>query len=128
MIGKVKVVTKNEFEQWLEETTVDTAGVSLVDFGARLYETKACNTCHSIDGRPGIGPSLKGRFGTQVQMQDGESLSVDENYLRESILNPAAKVAQGYQAVMPSYQGILKDREVDALVEYIKSLQEEPVE
>ncbi len=72
-----------------------------------------------------MGPSFKGRFGTQVQLQDGEAVLADENYMRESILNPQTKIAAGYQPVMPTYQGLLKDREIDALIEYIKSLQEE---
>lgn len=128
MIGKVKVVTDREFQEWLDETSIGGEDVPLTDLGAKLYQSKACITCHSIDGKPGIGPSLKGRFDTEQQMASGETVVVDENYLRESILNPAAKVVQGYQSVMPSYQGLLKDREIDALIEYIKSIQEDTAE
>jgi len=125
MIGKVKVVSEREYQEWLESNASLGEGLSLVDFGAKLYSGKACITCHSIDDSPGIGPGFKGRYGNRENMADGSEVLIDDNYLRESILNPMAKVTQGYQAVMPSYQGVLKDREIDALIEYIKSLQEE---
>ena len=125
MIGTVKVVGEREFNEWIETSSSVGDDMSLVDFGQGLYTRKACNTCHSNDGTAGIGPSFKGRFATQQPMEDGTQIMIDENYIRESILNPMAKVTQGYQPVMPSYQGLLKDRELDALIEYIKSLQDQ---
>jgi cytochrome c oxidase subunit II len=125
MIGKVNVVSQREYDEWLETSASAGEDMSLTDFGAQLYQSKACITCHSIDGRPQVGPSFKGRYGTQVQLQNGEAVLADANYMRESILNPQAKIAAGYQPVMPTYQGLLKDREIDALIEYIKSLQDE---
>ncbi|HMW37210.1 MAG TPA: cytochrome c, partial [bacterium] len=83
---------------------------------------KACITCHSLDGKPGSGPSWKAIFGKAEKMTDGSTVTIDENYLRESILNPQAKIVAGYQPVMPTYQGILKDREIDAIIAYIKTL------
>ena len=124
MIGKVRAVSDREYQDWLDTAGLGGEDVPLVELGAKVYTAKACVTCHSIDGRPNIGPSLQGRYNTQQQMDDGTTVTVDENYLRESILNPTAKVAQGYQSVMPSYQGLLKDREIDAIIEYIKSLHE----
>ena len=123
MIGKVRVVSEREFKDWIGAGSAVDEGLSLVDLGAKLYTAKACITCHSIDGAPGIAPSFKGRFGIQIQLEGGKQTISDENYLRESILKPMAKIAYGFQPVMPAYQGILKDREIDALVEYIKSLQ-----
>ena len=125
MIGNVKVVTEREYADWLESSAVPEEGVAPAEYGARLYQSKACVTCHSIDGSVGTGPSFKGRFGTQQLMQDGSQIMLDENYLRESILNPNAKTVAGYAPVMPTYQGILKDREIDALIAFIKSLQKE---
>lgn len=124
MIGKVRVVNEREYREWLQSSSAPAEGVSLVEYGAKLYTSKACVTCHSIDGRPGIGPTLKGIFGKSHLMQSNEQIVVDPNYIRESILNPSAKIVRGYQAVMPSYQGIITDREIDGLVEYIKSLSE----
>lgn len=124
MIGTVRAVSDRQYGEWLDSAGLGGEEIPLVELGAKAYTAKACITCHSIDGRPGIGPSFKGHFGVRQKMADGTTVTVDENYLRESILNPNTKVVQGYQAVMPSYQGLLKDREIDALVEYIKSLQE----
>lgn len=124
MIGKVKVLSEREYNEWLDADSNPGEGLSLEEYGAQLYQSKACITCHSIDGSPNTGPSFTGLFGRTEQFIDGTSASADENYLRESILNPQTKIVQGYQPVMPTYQGILKDREIDALVTYIKSLDE----
>lgn len=122
MIGKVHVVGEREFAAWMEAGSMSGEGMSLEDFGAKLYASKACITCHSVDGKAGTGPTFKGAFGHSVKFTDGREVTADENYLRESILNPQAKIVAGYQPVMPTFQGILKDKQVDALVAYIKSL------
>lgn len=92
------------------------------EFGAKLYVSKACATCHSIDGSANTGPTWKGIFGKKHKMADGSEVLVDENYIRQSILEPNAKVVAGYQPVMPTYQGLLKDKQIDALIEFIKTL------
>jgi cytochrome c oxidase subunit 2 len=123
MLGKVKVLEIEEYNQWLEKAAVDIPeGVSLIDAGAQFYKSKACATCHSIDGTPGVAPSFLNRFGNMEKLSDGTEVIVDENYVRKSILNPQADVVLGYQPVMPTYQGVLKDRQIDALIAYIKSL------
>jgi cytochrome c oxidase subunit 2 len=124
MIGTVKVVSEREYSEWLESGAAMGEGMSLVDFGASLYKGKACITCHSVDGSNMTGPTFKGAYGKEQPLEDGSTVVVDENYIRESILNPQAKVAAGYQPVMPTYQGILKDRQIDAIIEYIKSLKD----
>jgi cytochrome c oxidase subunit 2 len=125
MLGKVIVKSELDYNTWLEESVMDIPeGMALEDAGAILYKSKACVTCHSIDGTPGVAPSFKGRFGSMELMADGAEVLVDENYLRKSILNPQAQIVAGYQPVMPTYQGVLKDRQIDALVAYIKSLQD----
>jgi cytochrome c oxidase subunit II len=122
MIGKVKVVGEREYAQWLESSSKVGEGMSVEDYGAKLYAQKACITCHSVDGKAGTGPSFKGLFGETTKLEGGGTVIADENYLRESILTPQAKVALGYQPVMPTFQGILKDKQIDALIAYIKSL------
>lgn len=122
MIGKVNVVTEEEYENWLLENADPSEGLTMEEFGAKLYKSKACVTCHTIDGTASQGPSFLGIYGKNEQLTDGSSVLVDENYLRESFLNPAAKIVKGYQPVMPPYQGLLNDKEVDALIAYIKSL------
>lgn len=124
MIGKIKVVGEREYAQWLESSSKAGEGESPVDYGTKLYAQKACITCHSIDGKAGTGPTLKGLFGEQVKLEGGGITIADENYLRESILSPQAKVVVGYQPVMPTFQGVLKDKQIDALIAFIKSLKE----
>lgn len=122
MIGKVKVLSKADYAAWLEESTIGAEGMDPVELGRKLYTAKACMTCHSVDGNPGNGPTFKGVFGHHVDFADGSSMTADENYIRESILSPRAKIVAGFQPIMPTYQGLLKDAEIDALVAYIKSL------
>ncbi len=124
MLAKVRVVGEREYNEWLLSAAKAGAGegMSLADFGAKLYMSKACNTCHNIDGSANVGPSFKGIFGKPVRLSNGSSVMVDENYIRESILSPQAKIVAGFQPVMPTFQGIVTDRELDALTAYIKSL------
>jgi len=123
MLGVVKVVSPQEYTGWLEEGAALGEGLTLEELGARLYIAKACHTCHKIDGAASTGPTLKNLFAHAVPLEDGTQAIADENYLRESMLNPMSKIVAGFQPVMPTYQGILKDRELDALIAYIKSLQ-----
>ena len=90
--------------------------------GKELYASKGCVACHSADGSAKVGPSFKGAFGHEVELVDGQKVTVDENYLRESIENSQAKVVKGYAPSMPLYKGTLTDQEVGSLIAYIKSL------
>ncbi len=123
MIGKVTVLSEEDFQSWLTSNAGAGAGMSLEEYGEQLYRTKACVGCHSLDGKAGAGPTWKGLFGSQKKMADGSSVTVDENYLRESILEPQKKVVEGFQPIMPTYQGILKARDLDAVIAYIKTIQ-----
>ncbi len=122
MIGTVKVVTEREYNTWIEEGAVTGEGMAPAEFGAQLYRAKACNTCHSIEGRSLVGPALNGIFGKEIALADGQTVTVDENYIRESILEPQASIVAGFDPVMPTYQGLLSDKQIDALIAYIKSL------
>jgi cytochrome c oxidase subunit 2 len=121
MIGKVRVLGEREYAEWLENSSVSGEGMTLAEYGAKLYVAKTCNTCHSIDGKAGNGPSFLNRFGRTITLDDGATTIMDENYIRESILNPQRKVSAGYEAIMPTFQGLVKDREIDALIAFIKS-------
>jgi cytochrome c oxidase subunit II len=114
------------FDRWLEEAANFLKRMTPVEGGKLLYQRRGCVQCHSIDGsaKTGGGPSFKGTFGTEQQLADGKSVKVDENYLRESILEPLAKVRAGFKPIMPTYQGQLKNEEIDALIAFIKSLNE----
>ena len=82
--------------------------------------------CHSIDGANGVGPTWKALFGKEREFTDGSLEVADENYIKVSILYPVkppqGKVVKGYAPVMPSYQGLLSDSEITAIIEYIKTL------
>jgi cytochrome c oxidase subunit 2 len=121
MGAKLWVLPQDRYDEFLAGAGGATDDMPLPELGELLYTQKACNGCHSIDGAPGVGPTLLGLFGKEETMTDGTRLVADENYLRESILVPAAKVVEGYQPIMPPIP--LTDREVDGLIEYIKTLQ-----
>jgi len=94
----------------------------LKDLGKLIYESRGCATCHSIDGTRGQGPSLKGIFGHDILFTDGKSAKGDANYIRESIMQPQARIVLGYEPIMPTFQGLLRERETLALIEFVKSL------
>lgn len=124
MLAKVIVHGSGEFEKWLADAASLLDRVTPVEAGEILYQRRGCVQCHSVDGGAKVGPTFMGTFGTEQALASGESVIIDENYLRESILEPQAKVRAGYKPVMPTYQGQLKEEEIDALIAYIKSLSE----
>ncbi len=118
MIGQVVVMDATAYQSWLSGGTGED---SLASTGERLFADLACNTCHRPDSR-GRGPVLQNVFGHPVQLHDGTIVTADENYVRESILTPAAKLTAGYQPVMPAFQGLVSEEQLLALIEYVKSL------
>jgi hypothetical protein len=87
--------------------------------GWMLIEDNGCTSCHQNDSSF-RAPSLAGLFGEQVKLMDGTTVTADENYIRESLLDPKAKVVEGYQASMPSYEGLLTPEEIGFIVEALK--------
>jgi cytochrome c oxidase subunit 2 len=121
MLSRVIVHPPGGYEKWLEDANKGPAGTP-EEVGKILYEKQGCNTCHTVDGTPKIGPSWKGIFGKNESFADGTSSKVDENYIRQSILDPTSKIVAGFPPSMPTYQGKLKDAQIDAIIAYIKSL------
>lgn len=119
MLATLKVVSEEAYQDWLKAGS-GSDDIPLLALGEKVYKAKACNTCHSIDGTPLTGPSWKGIYGKKHTGQDGKTRLVDDNYIRESVTNPAAFVVQGFPPVMPTYAGLLSDREIDAIIEFIK--------
>ena len=120
MLATVVAESQDKFEAWLQSAGA-VEDLPLPELGARLYEQQTCIACHSIDGTPGIGPSFQGLFGKAEALQDGSTVQVDENYLRESIVAPGEKLVQGYQNIMPAQYGSMDERQISALIEFIKS-------
>ncbi len=118
MIGEVIVMDAPDYQTWLSGGV---SGLTLTEEGQQLFSDFACNTCHRSDLQ-GRGPVLEGVFGTAVTLQNGQKVMADEAYVRESILNPAAKIVAGYQPIMPTFQGQVSEEQLLALVEYVKSL------
>ena len=90
--------------------------------GQKLFQQLGCGSCHRSDTQ-GRGPNLMGVFGKPVLLDDGRTVTADENYVRESILNPGAKIVAGFKNIMPSFQGVVNEEQLLSLIAYIKSLQ-----
>jgi len=116
MVGKVVVMDPMEYERWLLQGT---ARESMAASGEMLYTKLSCGTCHKPGGR---GPDLAGLYSSQIQLEGGETVTADREYLRESIINPMAKIAKGYPRMMPTYRTQLTEDQVNELIEFIKSM------
>jgi cytochrome c oxidase subunit 2 len=121
-MATLKVVTQQEYDAWLEEES-QVGSLPLAQRGQKLFQSKACASCHSVaDATTKVGPALFHKFGTTEHTDQGD-VAVDENYVRESILNPNAKIVNGFpKGVMPTFQGQLNETELNALIEYVKTL------
>ncbi len=122
MIGKVKVVEKADFDEAIKPAGWDKDKETLAEFGERTFKEAGCTACHTTTGAPLVGPTLKGVFDGSIALESGETVTGDENYIRESITDPQAKVVKGFPPSMPSYAGRLTDEQIDGLVDFVKSL------
>ncbi|MGE5818642.1 MAG: cytochrome c oxidase subunit II [Deltaproteobacteria bacterium] len=121
MIGKIVVLEPPDYQRWLSGGT---ANVSMEEVGQKLFQRLGCSTCHLPSG-VGLGPSLIGLFGNPVNLQGGQTIRADENYIRESILEPRAKIVAGYLPVMPPFKGQISEDGILQIIAYIKSLKRE---
>lgn len=118
MIGRVVVMEPAEYEHWLTsgETNEATA-----DAGQRLFRERGCNGCHNANSKF-RAPLLDGIYGKPVPLATGEIVTVDDRYLRDSILLPAKQISAGYENIMPSYTGQLSEEEIMQILAYLKSI------
>jgi cytochrome c oxidase subunit II len=133
MYTAVRVMQQDVFDKWYIDTTAVAAAAATAATmtpamaGEKTYRTIGCIACHSVDGSPLTGPSFKGAFGhdvTVITAGKERKLTVDETYIKHSILEPNADLVKGFNAnLMQTYKGQLSDKEIDNVVEYIKSLQ-----
>jgi cytochrome c oxidase subunit 2 len=119
MVGRVIVMEPTEYERWIGGDTAGTA--SAAPSGEELFTAKACHTCHRTDSTA-RAPLLTGLFGKTVHLEGGQTATADETYIRESIVNPAAKIVAGYQPIMPTYRGQLSEEEIIQLIRYVATL------
>jgi cytochrome c oxidase subunit 2 len=119
MVGWVTVMTQPDYENWLSGG--GTEG-SMAQQGEKLFQTMGCSTCHLLD-QQGRCPILRGVYGSRVQLQGGGTVVADDAYIRESILNPNAKIVAGFRPdIMPTFQGQISEEGILQLIVYIKSL------
>ena len=120
MIGSVIVMESREFDNWLSGNAGNTTPAVA---GQQLFQTLGCVSCHGANGEGGRGPTLAGLFGRDVRLGNGQTVRADEAYIRESILNPQAKLVEGFGPIMPTFQGQVSEDQLVQLLAFIKSLQ-----
>lgn len=119
MLAQVHVVEPDEYEKWIQGNEDD---VPLVELGQRAVQSWACFACHSTDGTAGVGPTWKGLYGAKREFTDGSTTIADDNYIRESIQYPSRKIVKGPYGQMVSFIDKLSERQIDGIIEYIKTL------
>ena len=125
MLGKLTVDNDADFAKWMETggTEWEQYKDKMQDWGRLQWERKGCNSCHTLDGSASKGPTWKGIWGKTERLANGGAATVDADYLRESMMNPQAKVVQGFEPIMPTFQGLLRDHEIRGLMALIQTLQ-----
>jgi cytochrome c oxidase subunit 2 len=119
MGGWVVVMEPTEYENWLSGNANQ---MSPAAAGQQMFESLGCASCHGANAEGGRGPALLGVSGGKVALNNGQTITADEGYIRESILNPQAKIVTGFGPIMPSFQGQLSEEQLLQLVAYVKSL------
>lgn len=118
MRGKIIVMRPEDYAKWLVEQP---EGDDLAHQGAKLFVSQGCSGCHAPSSNV-HAPRLAGIYGRNVQLSDGRTVKADDAYIRDSILQPKRDVVAGYDAIMPSFKGLLDDGEIQSLTAYIRSL------
>jgi cytochrome c oxidase subunit II len=122
MIGSVIAMEPADFQAWLAGGRGEDTPVAA---GERLFSDLACNTCHRTDGTQGRGPVLTNLYGNPVELRDGSRVIADDAYLRESIVNPQAKIVAGFEPIMPTFQGLVTEEQLLQLIAYVRSLSQD---
>jgi cytochrome c oxidase subunit 2 len=117
MMGKI-IVAKGAVA--VQPAAAAARAVSAIERGKELFQTAGCAACHSIDGSPGVGPTVKGLYNRETELADGSTVKADEEYIEESIRKPNAQIVKGFQPLMPEVP--LTHDQVDDLVEYLETL------
>jgi cytochrome c oxidase subunit 2 len=123
MMAKIKVVDQQEFDDYIlgESSGGGTGGNPVFENGMKVYQKYACIGCHTLDGTPSTGPTWKGLYGSKRMWNDGGSATADENYIRDSILEPNKHIAKGFEAgKMPMFKGMITDEEITQIIDFMK--------
>jgi cytochrome c oxidase subunit II len=118
MIGWIYAMDPNDYETWLQQGAAEG---SMASTGEKFFHQFGCGNCHHFSGH-GRGPNLRGLYMRPVQLSSGRTVVADETYLRQHILNPRSLLIQGFQPIMPIFQGQLSEEQVAALIAYIKAI------
>ncbi|GAB4241446.1 MAG: cytochrome c oxidase subunit II [Deltaproteobacteria bacterium] len=126
MLGQLIVMPPREYAEWVEHGGREGGGgrehEPLAVRGERIMKSAGCLNCHAVEGKEKIGPNFRGLYGSKVPLEGGQSVTADEEYLRESITDPGAKIVKGYPNVMPTFKTSMPRDDVDAVVEHLKTL------
>lgn len=120
MLAKIRALSKEDFDKWLQENPYK--GMGPAEIGKQVFNSR-CTVCHNATEEKKVGPGLQHIFGHDVALEDGATVKADENYIRESILYPAAKIVKGFPNGMTPFMGQLSEEELQGVIEFIKSLQ-----
>ncbi len=123
--GRRAVIVVHEpgdYERYLADKAASSTTMAPDKLGAMLYEKKGCVACHTADGSARVGPTFKGSFGTEIPQEGAPARLMDENYIRESLMYPTKSGRPGFQRTMPSFDGQLKEKEIEGIIAFIKSL------
>jgi cytochrome c oxidase subunit 2 len=118
MIGEVVVMEPAEYATWLSSGSNEG---SMATDGQKLFAQLGCATCHRSDTQ-GRGPNLANAYNKPVMLDNGTTVVADDNYIRESILNPGAKITAGFKPIMPTFSGIVNEDQLLSLIAYVKSI------
>jgi len=116
------VLDAEVFKRYMADWNAAVNQMTPQERGKNVYETKGCKSCHSIDGSKIVGPTWKGSWGTDVPLADGSTRKMDAAYVKQSIMEPASQIHQGYSNAMPSFAGQLTEEDVTGVAAYIESL------
>lgn len=123
MLAKLVVMPRDKYHDWIEAQKAQDQDMPLPELGKKLYQKLGCVACHSTDGSLKLAPSFKGIFGKKETLTDGSTEIIDDNFIRQKILTPTFRPPKaGFAPIMPSFQGRVKERDINGLIEFIKSL------
>ncbi|MBT5855584.1 cytochrome c oxidase subunit II [bacterium] len=121
MLANLHVMPMDKYQDWLASGGGSNKDMPLAELGAKLYKQMGCNACHTLDGSKSVGPSWLGVYNSHRQLTSGKTVTANDNYIRQAIVDPGSDVVAGYPPVMPTYAGKLSDRDINAIIEFIKA-------